>query len=432
MYNITNWSRESVLLMEEAEKVIVDVEKVMSHLEEIYKCGEQTDGTFNRIAYSREDVKGRELFREYFHKLGIQTRVDEAGNIIARMEGKDSSLPAILMGSHLDTVPDGGKYDGVVGCIGGLAVCETFVEAGYQPNHPVEVIVFTDEEGFRFGSGLLGSSAICGVNPEIQETDVDMYGMERKEVMKSYGIQVSDVMKATRTRDSVHCFIELHVEQGALLDRNQKAIGVVSSIAGVSRYEVEIIGEANHAGSTAMRDRKDALVAASSFIAKLPEIVKENGKDFTVATVGTIKVTPNSVNVVPGVCKFHLEIRDQEQAIMDLIEQNAKEYLKEVCEAGGYTFSFTKISEHRPEPMTDWVKNAIEDSVKELGYDYAVIPSGAFHDSLIMAPTFPTGMIFVPSVNGISHSRYEFTEKDDIRKGCEVLLNTVLKVDSMR
>lgn len=412
--------------------MVVDIEKVISHLEEIYKCGEQADGTFSRVAYSKEDVKGRELFREYFHTLGIPTRVDEAGNIIARMEGKDSSLPVIMMGSHLDTVPDGGKYDGAVGCVGGLAVCETFVESGYQPDHPIEVIVFTDEEGFRFGSGLLGSSAICGVDPEAKESDIDMYGMERKEVMKSYGIRVQDIMKAAKSKESVHCFIELHVEQGALLDRNDTSIGVVSSISGVSRYEVEITGEANHAGSTAMCDRKDALVAASSFIAKLPEIVKENGQEFTVATVGTIKVTPNSVNVVPGTCQFHLEIRDQEQKIMDIIEQKAEEYLRKICEAGGYILSFTKISDHEPEPMTDWVKGAIEDSVKELGYDYAVIPSGAFHDSLIMAPTFPTGMIFVPSVNGISHSRYEFTEKEDIRKGCEVLLNTIIKVDNMR
>lgn len=418
--------------VKEEGKMVIDAEKVIIHLEEIYKCGEQPDGTFSRIAYSKEDVKGRELFRSWFESIGIPTRVDEAGNVIARMEGKDPTLPAIAMGSHLDTVPDGGKYDGVVGCVGGLAVCEAMKDAGYVPNHPIEVIVFTDEEGFRFGSGLLGSSAICGVDTHASGTDVDMYGMERKEVVKSYGIHVEDFMKAKKAKDSLKCFLELHVEQGARLDKTGRSVGVVSSIAGVTRFEIEIKGEANHAGSTAMSDRKDALVAASSFIAKIPEIVKENGTEFTVATVGTIKVTPNSVNVIPGTCMFHLEIRDQNQAVMDAVEEQALAYLQRICKEGGFDFTFKKISDHAPEPMADWVKDTIEASVKELGYDYAVIPSGAFHDSLTMAPVFPTGMIFVPSKGGISHSRYEFTEKEDIRKGCEVLLKTVLNVDSMK
>ena len=412
--------------------MLIDAEKVIIHLEDIYKCGEQSDGTYSRIAYSEEDVKGREIFRSWFEEIGIPTRMDEAGNVIARFEGKDPTLPAILMGSHLDTVPDGGKYDGVVGCVGGLAVCEAMKKSGYTPNHSIEVIVFTDEEGYRFGSGLSGSSAICGVDAHISDEDLDMYGRKRKEVSKRYGIKVADSYKAKRDPKSVACFLELHVEQGARLDRTGKSIGVVSSIAGVSRLEIEIVGEANHAGSTAMSDRKDALVKAAALIAKIPEIVKKNGTEFTVATVGTIKVTPNSVNVIPGTCTFHLEIRDQDRNVMEAVEKDALAYLKTLCEEDGLEFTFKKISDHAPEPMADWVKDIIEDTTKELGYEYSVIPSGAFHDSLTMAPVFPTGMIFVPSVGGISHSRYEFTEAEDIGKGCEVLLNTVLKVDNMK
>ena len=181
-----------------------------------------------------------------------------------------------------------------------------------------------------------------------------------------------------------------------------------------------------------MSDSKDELVAESSFIAKIPDIVKENGSEFTVATVGTIKVTPNSVNVIPGTCQFHLEIRDQKQSVMDVIERQALSYLKGLCEESGLAYTFKKISDHAPELMTDWVKDAVEESVKELGYDYSIIPSGAFHDSLTMAQVFPTGMIFVPSEGGVSHSRYEYTAEEDIGKGCEVLLKTVLKVDNMK
>ena len=383
------------------------------------------------MAFSPEDVKGRKLFTSWAQKLGMTCRIDEAGNLICRMAGQDDSLPAILMGSHLDTVPDGGKYDGVLGCVGGLEVCETFKEEGYVPKHPIEVIVFTDEEGFRFGKGLTGSSGICGQNPEVSDSELDIYGEERGKVMQSYGITSANMLKAAKDPESVHCFIELHVEQGARLYKTHTSVGVVSSIAGVNRYDVTVTGEANHAGSTAMADRKDALVAAAGFINKIPEVTTEYGNEFTVATVGTIKVTPHSVNVIPGTCTFSLEIRDQDAKVMTLIEQKLQASLGDICKKYGVSYTFVPTSFHEPAPMSKWVKGSIEQAVKELGIDYSVIPSGAFHDSLIMTSVFPTGMIFVPSEKGISHSRYEFTEDGDIENGCNVLLKTVLNVDNM-
>lgn len=409
----------------------VNIARIHARLEELYQCGAQEDGTFTRMAYSKEDVAGREKFMDYFRNLGITPRIDEAGNIIARLEGKNPKLPAILTGSHLDTVPDGGKYDGVTGCVSGLEVCETLIENGIQLEHPLEVIVFTDEEGFRFGSGLLGSSAICGEELDIQENDLDLYGNRRGQVMQSYGITVKDACKARRDPESVHCFLELHVEQGASLHKTHTPIGVVSSIAGVSRYEITVCGEANHAGSTVMADRKDALVAASRFIAAVPGIVKEHGNAYTVATVGTMKVSPNSVNVIPGSCTFNLEIRDQDAEVISDMEKRLRMCLEEICQEMEETCTFSQISYHEPAPMSDWVKEAVETSVQEMGIPYTVIPSGAFHDSLIMTAVFPTGMIFVPSVDGISHSRYEFTEDADIEQGADVLLHTILKVDNM-
>lgn len=405
--------------------------RVVSRLEEIYQCGKKDDGTFTRMAFSAEDVKGRKLFASWAEKLGMTCRMDEAGNLICRMPGQDDSLPAILMGSHLDTVPDGGKYDGVLGCVGGLEVCETFRDEGYVPRHPIEVIVFTDEEGFRFGKGLTGSSAICGQDPGVSDSELDIYGEERGKVMESYGIKSADMPKAAKAPSSVHCFIELHVEQGARLFKTNTPVGVVSSIAGVNRYDVTVTGEANHAGSTAMADRKDALVAAAGFINRIPEVTTEYGNEFTVATVGTIKVTPHSVNVIPGTCTFSLEIRDQDAHVMSLIEQKLQESLGDICKKYGVSYTFVPTSFHEPAPMSGWVKEQVEQAVKELGVGYSVIPSGAFHDSLIMTSVFPTGMIFVPSEKGISHSRHEFTEDGDIENGCNVLLQTVLKVDNM-
>lgn len=409
----------------------INLERVLSRLEELYQCGAQDDGTYTRMAYSPGDLKGRETFAGYFRKLGLEPVMDSAGNLKFRLEGENPKLPAIVTGSHLDTVPDGGKYDGVLGCVAGLEICETLLKSGRRLKHPLEVVVFTDEEGFRFGSGLLGSGAMCGEELHISEADEDMNGQTRGEVMKAYGLHVADVPKAKRARDSIHCFLELHVEQGASLYKNGTPVGVVSSIAGVSRYEITVKGEANHAGSTVMADRRDALVAAAGFISAVPRIVEEYGSAYTVATVGTMKVVPNSVNVIQGTCTFNLEIRDQDKEMIELIERKLEEQLGRICKEMGETYTFERFSYHEPAPMAEWVKESIEKSVQELDIPYAVIPSGAFHDSLIMTARFPTGMIFVPSVDGISHSRYEYTEKEDIRQGLRVLLETILKVDDM-
>ena len=208
-------------------------------------------------------------------------------------------------------------------------------------------------------------------------------------------------------------------------------MGIVSTIAGINRYEVTVYGEVNHAGTTAMADRKDALVAAAGFINQFPELVIQYGDSYTVATVGTISVTPGSSNVIPGSCTFSLEIRDQDQKMIELIEEKARELLNQVCEKYGVTAELVPISYHEPGPMCDWVRDAIEKAEKKLEYKYEIVPSGAFHDSLIMSSVFPTGMIFVPSVDGASHCSREYTEPEDIKKGCNVLLQTILDIDNM-
>lgn len=409
----------------------VNTNKVTKILDKLYLCGKQDDGTYTRMAYSKEDVAARNLFQGCFQELGIPVKMDKAGNLIARLEGSEPNLPAIILGSHLDTVPDGGKYDGVLGCVSALGVCEALVRAGKKLRHPLEVMVFTDEEGFRFGNGLLGSSAFCGEDPKISPDDLDIYGQMRKEVFQTYGITAEEVTEAKRDPKTVHCFIELHVEQGSTLYKKQVPIGIVSSIAGVSRYEVQIDGQANHAGSTRMEDRKDALVTASKLIASIPETVKKLGGAYTVATVGTIKVAPNSVNVIPGSCTFQLEIRDQDAGVMKKIEEELQKELQRLCKEAKATLHWKQISYHEPAPMSPEVQEAIKKAVEKRQIDYMVLPSGAFHDSLLMTHVFPTGMIFVPSEEGISHSRYEYTKEEDIHRGCQVLLEAVVQADQM-
>lgn len=407
------------------------IQTIQDRIEAIYNCGAQPDGTHTRMVFSPEDIQGRALFFSYFEAIGITPYMDAAGNLIARLEGENPDLPAIITGSHLDTVPDGGKFDGVVGCLCGLAVCEELIEKGEKLKHPLEVIVFTDEEGFRFGSGMLGSCSFCGVESHFSEADLDIYGESRDQVMASYGIETKNLEKAKREANSVHCFIELHVEQGASLDKAGLPIGVVSSIAGVSRYEISVFGEANHAGSTKMCDRKDAFVASAKFVAQLPQLVKDLGNDFTVATVGTMKLTPNSVNVIPGKAQFHLEIRDQGESMIREIATSAEKMLREICQEGEFSFEFKEISCHAPQFMAKPVMDAIEAQAQQLGYPYDIMPSGAFHDALQMSECFPTGMIFLPSISGISHAREENTAFSDIEKGANLLLRSIVALDKL-
>ena len=230
---------------------------------------------------------------------------------------------------------------GALGCVAGLEVCQTLIESGRKLRHPLEIVVFTDEEGFRFRKRNVGKRSHVRTGPSCQRGGPGYVRTGQRDVLKACGLKVADLGNARRPKDSVHCFLELHVEQGASLHKKQIPVGVVTSIAGVSRFEIKITGEANHAGSTVMEDRKDALVAAARFVARVPEIVAAYGNPFTVATVGTMKVVPNSVNVIPGEAFFHLEIRDQDEKVMETIEQKLRECLGEICEAMGKNTALT-------------------------------------------------------------------------------------------
>ncbi len=407
------------------------IARVLERLDALYDCGEQENKTHSRIAYSPYDKKGRDLFQQYFRSIGIEPYVDEAGNIHAVLEGSELGLPSILIGSHLDTVPDGGKLDGALGCMVGLEICEVLHENNIQLRHPLEVIVFTDEEGSRFGTGMFGSKAFCG-NPmdDFSQRRLDADGNERKAVLKTFGIDCENLSHVKRDPESICCYLELHVEQGRFLEKAQMQLGVVSGIAGLKRYFVSIDGEANHAGSTLMKDRKDALVAASAFISQVPEVVKRCGTEFSVATVGSIQVSPGSVNVVPGWCEFSLEMRDQTVEGLETIQRELQAQLSEIERVYNVDVHMTPVSESTPAAMDETLQDIFEDICKEGEYSYKRMSSGAFHDALPLSNYCKTGMLFVPSVGGISHSPGEYTHPDDIHVGCELFYEAVLRIDN--
>ncbi len=407
----------------------ISVDRVISRLNEIYECGEQKSGIHSRVAYSPEDKKGREVFKNCLREAGMRIRQDEAGNLIARLEGEEN-LPSILVGSHLDTVIDGGKYDGALGCVAGLEVAETLVKSGFKLRHPLEIIIFADEEGIRFGNGMFGSSAFCGKDlNDFAWDDKDSDGKLRKDVLREFGVELEKAAQAVRSQDTVSCMLELHVEQGGILEENKMSLGIVTSIAGVKRYEVVVRGEANHSGSTQMCHRKDALAAASKFISQLPELVKKYGDEFTVATVGCIDAEPGAVNVIPGKCSFQLEIRDQKESVMLTMETVCRELLINITKDKDMSFTMEQVSSHRPGTMDEKIQDAFRSVCGDKHLAYQNLPSGAFHDSLLLTEKFPTGMLFIPSINGISHSPLENSRREDIEKGCQVLLETILKLD---
>lgn len=409
---------------------MIRADRIQKRLDEIYECGRAEDGTYSRIAFSDADKKGREIFASYLGSLGLAARLDPAGNLIAGWEGEEKGLPPIMMGSHLDTVPNGGKYDGAYGCVGALEVLESLMENGERLKHPLEIIVFADEEGVRFGKGLSGSNAISGLPLEgFSAGDRDAEGRCRKEVMGDYGVDFDRMQEAARKKEEVACFLEMHVEQGRVLEKNEKTIGVVTAIAGVSRFQITVSGETNHSGSTMMSDRRDALVGAADFIRQVPEIVSCRGSEYAVGTVGKISAVPGSMNVIPGRVEFTLEIREQTDENRKRINDRLFETLDMICKKNGLKYDVRTIADYPCAPMNSRIVNLIDETCGKLGYSHCRMPSGAFHDAMFMARTFDTGMIFVPSKGGVSHSPSEFTEPEDLAAGCDALYHTVKELD---
>lgn len=409
---------------------MIDQNRIVERLEAIYDCGRQKDGTCSRIAFTKEDKAGRDLFAGYLKALGMESYYDQAGNMIARKAGTDADKKPIMLGSHLDTVPNGGKYDGAFGCVGALEVAEELAACGEQLKHPLEIIVFADEEGVRFGKGLSGSNAISGCPLEgFSPEDTDADGVTRAEAMKIYGVNMETMGKAARKREEVACFLEMHVEQGRNLEKRKNQVGIVTAIAGVSRYQITVSGETNHSGSTMMEDRRDALIGATDLIRQIPDIVKSKGSSYAVGTVGKVSVLPGAMNVIPGEVSFTLEVREQTDEKRREITTEIFRVLDKICLNLGLTYSKKDVADYSCAPMDAGIMSAMEESCRLQGVAYCQLPSGAFHDAMFMTRTFPTGMLFVPSRNGISHSPLEYTAPEDLAAGCRILYETVKILD---
>lgn len=401
--------------------------RINEHLSELSQYGRNPQGGVSRVAYTPADVQGREYAMKLMKDAGLaDVHIDAAGNIVGSRAGSDPSLKPLLIGSHIDSVPEGGNYDGDVGSLSAIEVAQTLKEHNVTLRHPLRVYIWQNEEGGTIGSHAVGS----GADEELLNK-VSQSGKTIREGTRFIGGDPDRITSVRLQPGSIAGYFELHIEQGGNLERENINIGVVEGIVGILDSQVTIEGFANHAGTTPMDQRHDALLSAARFIQKVNEIATGfPGRQ--VGTVGWIKAEPGAYNVIPGKVTLGVEFRDlNEKKFLGLFDQ-AKAAAETIGRMNQTRFSFTEPVLNHPALTDKRLQKLIDDTASSLGLTTKLMPSGAGHDAQEIAPLGPIGMIFIPSVGGISHSPKEFSRPQDIENGANVLLQTVLRFDQTK
>ncbi len=402
----------------------VNEQRIVNRIMELAKFGVDDKGRGYRVAFTKGDVEGRTWFMEQMKKAGLDPVIDAAGNIIGKRKGKNPALKPIAFGSHIDMVPDGGNYDGTLGSIGALEVIEIFNEQKVMTEHPLEVIIFSNEEG-----GTIGSMAMAGDLTAEGLLQKSQSGLTMAEGIKAIGGNPDNIKSCIRKKGDIHAWIELHIEQGGILEKENLQIGVVEGIVGIVHWIVKVEGFANHAGTTPMNMRQDALLAASKFILAVNEVVT-SVKGNQVANVGKIAVQPGAYNVIPGKVDLGLEIRDLSSEKIEMLFAEMEKRAAAIARDTKTKISFERQANASTPALTNkGLQQTINTAAKELGFSTKFMQSGAGHDSQEIAKIAPVAMIFIPSVGGISHSPKEFSTPKDMANGVNVLLQTILAVD---
>ena len=413
------------------EELRIDGTRLRAQIEALSAFGRPAGGDFSagvsRVAYSDADVAGRAFVMDRMREAGLSPRIDAAGNIFARRKGLTPS-PPILFGSHIDSVPSGGNFDGDLGVLAAIEAVRTLESKRVTTSHPLEVVVWAHEEGGTFPNALNGSRAAAGqlIDGEMNHS---WNGLLKKDGIRRIGGDPDRIAEARRARGSFHCYLELHIEQGPTLERHAVPIGIVEGIVSIARYKATVAGMANHAGTTAMADRQDALVAASHLVLAVREVVTSHpGRQ--VGTVGHIEVSPNAANVVPGEAALSIEFRDLSEATLARLADTIKGRASVIARETRTTIEILPVGGYPGATADASVQDAIKRATEILGVPYERLPSGAGHDAQMMATLGPMGMIFTPSIGGISHSPKELTSWEDCARGADVLLQAVLAADA--
>lgn len=404
----------------------VNQQRMLQRIKELSQIGKTKQGGVTRKALTAEDQAGLELVKKWMVEAGLTVRTDHAGNVIGRKEGTDPNAPAVLIGSHIDTVPNGGNFDGTVGVIGGIEVATIIEEENLQLAHPLEIISFSDEEGTRFQGGLFGSRAMVGKTTEKDLQTKDENGITRTEALKNVQLDPNLLATVKRTSEQVKVFLEMHIEQGPYLQSVNKPVGIVTGIAGPSWFSIKIQGLSGHAGTVPMSLRNDPMGGATEIIQAIEVIAIKDPSAVTVATVGKIEAFPNGTNVIPEYVEFTLDLRDIDLQRRDNALHDVKNAVNQICEKRGLTYDITEHLIQDPIQCADHIIQAMTKAGETIGVEAPLMISGAGHDAMIMSEITDIGLLFVRCKDGISHNPNEWAEIEDIEIGTSLLLETTL------
>ena len=406
----------------------INAARLQEHFDAMSLIGKIGETGTCRPAHTALEKEGFKLAASWMQEAGMKTHIDNFGNLIARLEGADPSLPVLMMGSHLDSQPYGGRFDGVAGVLCAIEVVKTLSENNIDHGRSIEVISFADEEGWRFNKGLFGSRGILGKLEvgELQRTDKD--GTSREQALKDFGCDITKFKDSEYRPGSIFCFLELHIEQGPVLDLGNKPIGVVSGISGPLWLTVKLKGMAGHAGSVPMPLRKDALLGAAEITVALNEIVTQDPGAPTVATVATMNVFPGSRNIIAEEVSFTVDLRDIDLDRRNNYEKQLREKIVTIAEKHKLSYEISEDINSEPRYCADWIKQIIHRQCHSLKLDAPELMSGPFHDAMALSYACDYGMIFVRCRDGISHNPLEYSSYEDLALGAEVMYGTVLEI----
>lgn len=405
----------------------VNLDRLMADLEAFSAVGGDGQGGVTRLAFTPPDQAARRLFQDKLAAAGLAVRLDAIGNVFGRRQGRETNLPPLLLGSHLDSVPSGGRFDGPLGVLSALEVARMLDDARTETRRAIEIACFVAEESSRFGTGTLGSKAVAGkLTPEMLETLRDAEGRTLAEALRECGFSPEGLGEARRHPGEYHAYVELHLEQGAVLEHAGIPIGLVTGIAAPTRFRVTYTGRADHSGATPMGLRRDALVAGAELVLSVRRIVLAHGSSTSVGTVGVLRVLPGAMNVIPGQASLGIDLRDIDADAKRRVARKVQAAVRRIARKWKLDVSVETLADEAPVPLPERIRQISAAACRACGIPFLELPSGAGHDAMYLAEIAETGMIFARCREGISHNPAEFVDPRDAAAGAAVLAETAL------
>lgn len=414
--------------MNKLHALSINSKRLHNHIEQLAEIGKFGQSGVCRLALSPEYKEGVLLVQRWMEEAGLVTTIDNFGNLIGRLEGENPHAPALIVGSHIDSQPYGGKYDGTIGVLGGLEAVQTMQEKGLTSQVPIEIIAFCDEEGQRFQKGLFGSRGLIGQLDEGELERVDVDGISRRQALLDFGCDPENLHVSEYHSDQIGAYLELHIEQGPVLEAKNLPVGIVSGVSGPLWLTVTLTGVAGHAGAVPMNLRHDPLVGTSEIIQAFYRLVQEEVGATSVGTVGQVEVYPNARSIIPEKVQFSIDLRDIDLARRNRHEAKLRDLIEQVAQSYQLDYDIVEETNITPKLCSNRIQELMHNEANSMQLPTMSLMSGPFHDALVMADACEFGMIFVRSKGGISHSPFEYSSSEDIALGTELLFRTMIRM----